>query len=201
MTTRLFAAAVLTLALTSTAAFLLVARGESAAPNPGKVSALDRLPAVAAVPPRVAQWAGVVTSRGTGRAAAPAIKRLRTDLGTSRSDAYAYRNSAGGVCVYLERSGGTCSDQRLLRRTGIQWMLGGGTDSVPGNLFALVTDDVTGVWVEIDGQRFQSDVANNIAFVEIPRGEKATISVAYKAGNTETVQVQLNQPFPEHRDW
>ena len=201
MTKRVIAAGVLAIVTAGSAAVMLADRGESAPPSTGRVSALDRLPTVAAVPPHVAQWAGLVSSRGAGRAAVPAIKRLRTDLGTARSDVYAYRNAAGGVCVYREHDGGTCSNQRLLRHTGIQWMLGGGTANLPGNLFALVTDDVTDVSVDVDGQSFGADIGNNIAFVEIPRGDRAKIVVSYKAGNTETVQVQLNQPFPAHRDW
>ena len=161
------------------------------------VGALDRLPAVAAAPEVVRKWAGNVASRHGDADAASQLKLLRAATGTTRAAVYAFKRPGGGVCAYRVRDVGSCTNAKHLERTGIQWMIGGGTDVTPNNFFAIVTDDVAEVTVDIDGSRFDPVISNNVSFIEIPRGDRAAIKVTYRDGHSETANVQLRVDFSD----
>jgi hypothetical protein len=168
--------------------------GKATEPHPRQASALADLPAASSLPGDVQKWAHAVSAR-VGLTPTNAMGRtrlLRSGLGGRKADAYAFANEVGGYCVLLVGDAGTCSDRDHLAKSGIQWMVGGGIPGAPGNLFALVTDDVVGVELVVDGRAYPASIANNIAFAEFPAdASEALIRLTYAAGNRHESRVQL----------
>jgi hypothetical protein len=152
-----------------------------------KVSAFDRLPNAAGVAPEAREWATRLAARG--RVGEP-VHRLRSAVGQSRTDVYAVRLRAGGICLLYVGFAGNCSNPDHFRRTGIQWLVGAGI------LVALVSDDVTDVTLTIDGRSYDVSLANNVGFAEYEAGEEATITVVYTSGAAEATTIRLNGPPP-----
>lgn len=158
------------------------------------VAALSNLPPEATVPARVIRF---VEATAPANRANPAemtlgVRKLRTNLGTTRSSLYAYRAPNGSVCWLLVGHGGTCPDV-YAGTYGLQWTIGGGYGDVPGNFVGIAADDVSSVELIVDGVGRDVPIRNNVVFAELPNGaERAEIVVKRTDGSDDAATVRLN---------
>jgi hypothetical protein len=169
-------------------------------PPPGVsagVSALDRLPPARAVPSEVVRFVrAVAPQRGTDpERALRQIRRLRTGLGKTRADLYAFRSATGAPCFILVGEVGLCPRSATDGTPGLQWTIGGGMPGNPSDLVAIASDDVAAVGLAVDGTPVPVSLANNVAFAEYPASAGyAQITIARRDGTTGTVEIQLEPP-------
>jgi hypothetical protein len=198
---KLVFALVVLAAAASTAAGVLAAMG-SAPPPPGVsagVSSLERLPAVATLPPRVAHFVDVAASaRGMDPAQAKTrVRELRTDLGTTHADVYAFASSRGAACFVLTGQVGICPESASDGSPGLQWAIGGGYPGDPSNLVGIASDDVKRIQLTVDGRDVPTSLQNNVVFAEYPQSAKlARITIRRRDGSQSSVEVQLEPSSP-----
>jgi hypothetical protein len=193
------AAALLCAAATIAGTVILVARGSAGeAPPPGVsagVSALDRLPTQASLPAPVVRFIEVASrARATDPEAAKLrVRKLRSALGKTRSDLYAFENASGAPCFILVGQVGLCPKSASDGSPGLQWTVGGGYRDVPSNLVGIASDDVTKVELTVDGADVPVSLENNVAFAEYARtAERARISIHRQDGSESSVDVRLD---------
>ena len=169
-------------------------------PSPGVsagVAALDRLPPATNVPQSVVQFVDFVApQRGSDpKEALARIRRLRSSLGKTHADLYAFRSGTGAPCFILVGDVGACARSATDGTPGLQWTIGGGMPGNPSNLVAIASDDVAAVGLVIDGAPIPVSLANNVAFAEYPAtGRHAQITIARRDGTSGTVEIQLDPP-------
>jgi hypothetical protein len=194
---KLLFALVLVAAAASTAAGVLAAVGSGSHPPPGVsagVSSLERLPAVATLPPRVAHFVDVAArARGMDPEQAKSrVRKLRTHLGKTGADLYAFESSRGAACFILVGQVGICPESASDGSPGLQWTIGGGYLDVPSNLVGIASDDVQRVELTIDGHAVPTSLQNNVVFAEYPQSAKlARITIDRRDGSQSSVDVQL----------
>jgi hypothetical protein len=194
---KLLFALVLAAAAASTAAGVLAAVGSAPHPPPGVsagVSSLDRLPAVATLPPRVAHFVDVAAgARGMDPEQAKIrVRELRTNLGTTGADVYAFESSRGAACFILTGQVGICPASASDGSPGLQWTIGGGYPGRPSNLAGIASDDVTRIQLRVDGRDVPTSLQNNVVFAEYPQSAKlARITIHRRDGSQSSVDVQL----------
>jgi len=198
---RLVFVAAATLGVAALVGVRLAASGSAGRePPPGVsagVSALDRLPPAGAVPPEVVRFVrAVAPQRGTDPDRALAqVRKLRTGLGVTHADLYAFRSATGAPCFILLGEVGLCPRSATDGSPGLQWTIGGGMPGNPSNLVAIASDDVAAVGLVIDGAPIPVSLANNVAFAEYPAsGRHAQITIARRDGTSGTVEIQLDPP-------
>jgi len=194
---KLILAAALPVAAASTAAGVLAAVGSNAQPPPGVsagVSSLERLSPVSTLPPRVARFVEVAArARGMDpEQMKTRVRRLRSDLGKTGADLYAFESDTGAACFVLVGQVGLCPQSASDGSPGLQWTIGGGYVDVPSSLVGIASDDVKKVDLTIDGADVRTSLQNNAVFAEYPRsGKVAHITIERRDGSESSVDVQL----------
>lgn len=195
---RLIAATVAVIAAASVSVFALTKEGEAVrSSSPGVsagVSAFDRLPPVANVPPEVDEFIGFA-ARGPNVDQAKAragLRLLRTGLGQDGKSVYAFRNELGSPCFVLAGEGGACAPKPENGTPGLHWLIGGGSADQPASLVGIVADDVTEVQLQVDGALVPVSIANNVAFAEYSAAaEVADIVVVRRDGTRSGDRIDL----------
>jgi hypothetical protein len=170
------------------------------APSPGVsagVAALDRLPPATDVPQSVVQFVDFVApQRGSDpKQALARVRRLRSGLGKTHADLYAFRSGAGAPCFILVGEVGACARSASDGTPGLQWTIGGGMPGNPSDLVAIASDDVAAVGLAVDGAPIPVSLANNVAFAEYRASARhAQITIARRDGTSGTVEIQLDPP-------
>ena len=162
------------------------------------VSALDRLPPASNVPADVVRFVQFVApQRGIDpKRALAEIRRLRSNLGATHADLYAFRSGRGAPCFVLVDQVGACARSAADGSPGLHWTIGGGYGDVPSSLVGIASDDVQSVELTVDGDPVPVSLANNAVFAEYPSGsQRAEITIHRKDGTQSTVHVQLAQPL------
>jgi hypothetical protein len=196
---RVVAGAIALAAVAAASTAAVVAHAVSADdPPPAGVSAgvssLVRLPPVATLPRPVARF---VEFSARTRATDPneakrRVRKLRSDLGTTHADVYAYTNAAGAPCFILVGEVGLCPARPTDGSPGLQWTIGGGYPGSPSNLVGIVSDDVRTVDLSVDGVAVAVSLRNNVVFGEYPSSARhAEIAINRRDGTRSTVQVNL----------
>jgi hypothetical protein len=185
---------------------MLAVRGSANQPPPpgvsAGVSALERLPAASNLPPQVVRFVEfAATARATNPEQAKArVRRLRSHLGRTDADLYAFRTSGGATCFVLVGEVGACPKSADDGSPGLQWTIGGGHDDVPSSLVGIASDDVTRVDLAVDGTDIPVSLRNNVAFAEYPStANQAVITIHRMDGSQTTVQVRL-EPATANRE-
>ncbi|HXQ86446.1 MAG: hypothetical protein WCE47_14000 [Gaiella sp.] len=158
------------------------------------VSSLDRLPAVSNLPPKVQAWLTYdSTLSGTDPTQARAsVRRLRSTLGTTQSDVYAFRSRSGATCYLITGRTGSCPQDASRGTPGFQWTIGGGYPGVPSALAGVVADDVSAIELTVDGKDVPVSIENNFAFAEFPTtAQRADVSVRHVSGAVSSFNVNL----------
>jgi hypothetical protein len=169
-------------------------------PSPGVsagVSSLARLPAQASLPPAVVRFVEfAATQRGTDPEQAKArVRKLRSDLGTTGADLYAFRTRSGSTCFILVGQVGSCPASPADGSPGLQWTIGGGYGAVPSSLVGIASDEVTKVDLTVDGADVPVSLRNNVAFAEYPmRAANAEITIHRRDGSTSSETIRLEPP-------
>lgn len=178
---------------------LLVSHGSAGpAPAPGVsagVSSLQRLPPATDVPSAVARFVRLAASaRGTDpEQALRAVRRLRSNLGRTSSAVYAFESAHGAPCFVLVGHAGACAKTASDGTPGLQWTIGGGYGDVPSNLVGIVSDDVTGVTLLIDGSAVPVSLKNNVVFGEFSSAAKRAKIVVHRADRIQnSVEIELD---------
>jgi hypothetical protein len=179
-----------------------LARSGSASrpPSPGVsagVAALDRLPAATDVPQSVVQFVDFVAPQRDSdpQQALARIRRLRSGLGKTHADLYAFRSGTGAPCFILVGEVGACARSATDGTPGLQWTIGGGMPGNPSNLVAIASDDVAAVGLAVDGTPVPVSLVNNVAFAEYPASARhAQITIARRDGTSGTVEIRLDPP-------
>jgi hypothetical protein len=175
-------------------------------PPPGVsagVSAMKRVPPEANLPAPVIRFVNAAASaRATDpRQALTRVRKLRSKLGTTRADVYAFENAAGAPCFILVGHVGLCPASPSDGNPGLQWTIGGGYGDVPSNLVGIAGDDVRRVELTVDGVAVPVTLQNNVIFGEYPSSAKrAKITIVRKDGTRSTDEVQLEQPAKSFAD-
>jgi hypothetical protein len=170
------------------------------APSPGVsagVAALDRLPPATDVPQSVVQFVDFVAPQRDSdpKQALAHIRRLRSGLGKTRADLYAFRSGTGAPCFILVGEVGACARSATDGTPGLQWTIGGGMPGNPSDLVAIASDDVAAVGLAVDGTPVPVSLANNVAFAEYAASARhAQITIVRHDGTTGTVEIQLEPP-------
>jgi hypothetical protein len=121
------------------------------------------------------------------------VRKLRSDLGRTRSAVYAFENTHGAPCFILVGHAGTCAKSASDGSPGLHWTIGGGYGDVPSNLVGIASDDVTRVTLLIDGSSVPVSLKNNVVFGEFTStGKRAEIVVHRADGSESTIQVRLD---------
>jgi hypothetical protein len=194
---KLLFAFVLAAAAASTAAGVLAAVGSAPHPPPGisaGVSSLERIPPVATLPPRVARFVDFAArARGMDpEHAKTRVRKLRTHLGKTGADLYAFESSGGGACFILVGQVGLCPKRASDGSPGLQWTIGGGYLNVPSSLVGIASDDVKKIELTVDGADVPTSLQNNVVFAEYPQSAKlARITIDRRDGSQSSVDVQL----------
>jgi hypothetical protein len=158
------------------------------------VSSLERLPAETVLPPPVARYVDYVSRlRATDPAQAKArVRKLRSHLGATNADLYAFRTSGGSTCFILVGEVGLCPKRATDGSPGLQWTIGGGYPGMPSNLVGIASDDVVRVELAVDGRNVPMSLRNNAVFGEYPSSAKhAVITVHRRDGSQSSIQVHL----------
>ena len=169
-------------------------------PSPGVsagVSSLTSLPVQADLPPAVVRFVDFAArQRGTDPEQTKArIRKLRSDLGTTRADLYAFRTKSGATCFILIGQVGSCPASPAAGSPGLQWTIGGGYGAVPSSLVGIAADDVTKVDLTVDGADIPVSLRNNVAFAEYPtRAANAEITIHRRDGTQSLVEIRLDPP-------
>jgi hypothetical protein len=196
------------IALTSAtvAGGVLAIRGSANQPPPpgisAGVSALERLPAASNLPPRVVRFVEfAAAARATDPEQAKArVRRLRSHLGRTDADLYAFRTSGGATCFVLVGEVGACPKSANDGSPGLQWTIGGGHDEVPSNLVGIASDDVARVDLVVDGKDIPTSLRNNVVFAEYPSSARQAVITIHRSDDSQTaVQVRL-EPTTSNRD-
>jgi hypothetical protein len=159
------------------------------------VSALDRLPPAKSVPASVEQFVRFVApQRGSDPAQALAqVRRLRSDLGKTHADLYAFRSGTGAPCFLLVGDVGACAQSATDGTPGLHWAIGGGMPGNPSNLVGIASDDVAAIGLVVDGASIPVSLVNNVAFAEYPQtAKRAEITILRRDGTRGSVEVNLD---------
>ena len=168
------------------------------APPPGVsagVSSLRTLPPEAHVPSAVARFVRFAApARGTDvEKAMRNVRRLRSDLGTTKSAVYAFENANGAPCFILVGHAGSCAKSASDGSPGLQWTIGGGYGDVPSNLVGIASDDVARVTLLVDGAAVPVSLKNNVVFGEFPSAAKRAEIVVHRQDRSEsTIEIRLD---------
>ena len=158
------------------------------------VSALQDLPAQSTLPTDVAQFiarAAVPTESKVENLEAR-VRLVRTNLGTQKSDVYAFSDDHGRPCIYVTKLLGSCATVANTNTPGFYWSIGGGYPNSPSSLIGIATDDIAKVVLTIDGDKVDVPLVNNLAFVEYPSGARhASVTVTYGDGSEKTASLNL----------
>jgi hypothetical protein len=197
---RLLVPAAAAVAAAVAGGFLAVRGSANQPPAPGVsagVSALERLPAAANVPPQVVRFIDfAATARATDPAQAKArVRKLRAHLGTADNDLYAFRTSSGATCFVLVGEVGACPKSANDGSPGLQWTIGGGHDDVPSSLVGIASDEVIRVDLAVDGTGMPVSLRNNVVFAEYPStAAQATITIHRLDGSQTAIPIRLEPP-------
>jgi hypothetical protein len=150
--------------------------GDWAPGNSGSVGAMSRLPAPARVPADVLSVVQQIAS-GTGGDTAVAVaslRLLRSNLGVTHSDFYAFRPSAGNaVCSFVTGRGGVCPTAAWSTTRGIEWAIGGGYPAwsehgyVPPSIDGIASDSIRSVTLTSNGVEIPLEIVNNAFYKEL----------------------------------
>lgn len=178
--------------------------GSWAPGNSGDVGAMSRLPAQTNVPDDVAAVVRRMASvtGGDAAVAVASLRRLRSGLGVSGSEFYAFRPAQGkSVCYFVTGRGGVCPTASTSSLRGVEWAFGGGypgtldgQPQVPSSIDGLVTDDVRSITFTSNGHELPLEIVNNAFYREVaapPAGAPWTLElrVTYANGDEKTVAV------------
>jgi hypothetical protein len=201
--------AVVSAAVAGAAALVVGFAGHGSAgqqPPPGVsagVSALKRVPPKANLPAPVVRFVNTAASaRATNpQQALTRVRKLRSKLGTTRADVYAFENAAGAPCFILVGHVGLCPASPSDGNPGLQWTIGGGYGDLPSNLVGIAGDDVRRVELTVDGAAVPVTLQNNVVFGEYPSsGKRAKVTIVRKDGTRSADEVQLEQPLKSFAD-
>jgi hypothetical protein len=188
---RIALAAAVAIVVATAAAFAV--RRASGGPSDGGVSAglaaMERLPAERSLPSAVVRWvdsSAAATNTDPSEAKAR-VRKLRSNLGERHSDLYAYRAASGGTCLDLTDQVALCPRDAQAGPRGIQWVTGGGFESVPRNVAGLVSDEVVGVTLSTDGMSQVVPIRNNAVFAELPSAGETKLLLSFRGGSSETI--------------
>jgi hypothetical protein len=171
--------------------------------NAGSVGAMSRLPAQANVPADVLSVIRETASAtgGDGAVAVASLRLLRSNLGVTHSDFYAFRPSAGkAVCTFVTGRGGVCPTAASSSPPGIEWAIGGGYPAwsehgyVPPAIDGVASDNIRSVTLTSNGVEIPLEIVNN-AFYEdldmpsdgVPWNLELRVTYANGAAKTESV--------------
>lgn len=176
------------------------------APNINQLAAARSLPVVAAS----TALASAVdrSSSATGGDPATALntlRRLASNLGSSRASIYVYAPTGGAVCVLLWQRQGECPTASASDTPSVEAFLspgGAGYVDAPADVapavVGVVSDAVQSVALTEGGATTPLPINNNSFFAELNEPDNAAFSVAlrinYADGSTRTLT--LNQPGP-----
>jgi hypothetical protein len=181
--------------------------GDWAPGNSGSVGAMSRLPAPAKVP---ADVLSVIreTASATGGDAAVAVgslRLLRSNLGVTHSDFYAFRPSTGNaVCSFVTGRGGVCPTAAWSSPRGIEFAIGGGYPAwsehgyVPPSIDGIANDDVRSLTIASNGTEIPLEIVNNAFYEELDMPAAGTpwnleLRVTYANGSVRS------EPVPDPR--
>jgi len=194
-------------ALAMVAIVVFAGHGSANQPPPPGVSAgvssLERLPPEAVLPPSVARYVDMASRvRSTDPAQARArVRKLRSHLGTTNADLYAFRTNGGSTCFILVGEVGLCPKSASDGSPGLQWTIGGGYPGSPSNLVGIASDDVVRVELAVDGHDVPVSLRNNAVFGEYPSSARqAEITVRRRDRSQSVIHVQLEQAAPGFGD-
>jgi hypothetical protein len=185
------------------AAVIAVAGGASSASlgePPGVsagVAALGSGGVAQTLPGDVSAWVNHAGSAsGTDPAAARAnVHLLRSSLGGSKVDLYAFQSKSGATCFLLRTELGLCPVSPSAGDPGIQWAVSGGgpAGQLPA-LVGIVGDNVTAVNLIVGSVIRPLGILNNSVFAELPElvsNPNATVNlqVSYADSGVRTVSV------------
>jgi hypothetical protein len=154
------------------------------------VAAMADLPPVASLSPDVQRWVeSSAAAMGTDPVEARArVRTLRTGLGATHSDVYAYTTATGATCFDVTEQAALCPRDAAAGPRGIQWLTGGGFGAVARNVVGLVSDDVARVDLSVGGSQQAVPVRNNTIFAELPAGSaEASLLLSFRDGEAETI--------------
>jgi hypothetical protein len=150
--------------------------GDWAPGNSGSVGALSRLPAQAKVPADVLSTVRSMASAtgGNEAVAVASLRLLRSNLGVTHSDFYAFRPSAGNaVCSFVTGRGGVCPTAASSTTAGIEWAIGGGYPAwsehgyVPPSIDGIASDNIRSVTLSSNGVEIPLEIVNNAFYKDL----------------------------------
>ena len=170
--------------------------GDWAPGNSGAVDALSRLPAPAHVPADVLLDVRRMASAtgGSEAVAVASLRLLRSNLGVTHSDFYAFRPSAGNaVCSFVTGRGGVCPTASSSTTSGIEWAIGGGYPAwsehgyVPPAIDGIASDNIRSVTLVSNGVEIPLEIVNNAFYEDLDMPADGTpwnleIHIAYANG-------------------
>jgi hypothetical protein len=177
--------------------------GSWAPGNTGSVGAMTRLPVQSNLPAAVLSVVRRTASvtGGDEAVAVASLRLLRSNLGVTHSDFYAFRPSAGhAVCSFITGRGGVCPTASSSSPPGVEWSIGGGYPAssehgyVPPDVDGIASDNVRSVTVISNGVEIPLEVVNNAFYQELsmpPDGAPWSLQlrVGYTNGSEKTVPV------------
>jgi hypothetical protein len=150
--------------------------GDWAPGNSGSVGAMSRLPAPANVPADVLSVVrGTASATGGDPAIAVAsLRLLRSNLGVTHGDFYAFRPSAGNaVCSFVTGRGGVCPTAAWSSSRGIEFAVGGGYPAwsehgyVPPSIDGIASDNIHSVTLSSNGVEIPLEIVNNAFYKDL----------------------------------
>jgi len=175
--------------------------------NSGSVGAMARLPAPANVPDDVVAATRHMASvtGGDPAVAVASLRKLRTGLGVTDSDFYAFHPTAGGAaCYFITGRGGVCPTAATSNVRGIEWSFGGGypgnidgRPQVPGSIDGLVADNVRSVTLTSNGVEIPLEIVNNAFYKEIaepPSGTPWSLELRITYANRSEKAIPVPDP-------
>jgi hypothetical protein len=150
--------------------------GDWAPGNSGSVKALSRLPAPANVPADVLSIVRRTASvtGGDEAVAVTSLRLLRSNLGVTHSDFYAFRPSTGNaVCSFVTGRGGVCPTASSSTTSGIEWAIGGGYPAwaehgyVPPSIDGIASDNIRSVTLISNGVEIPLEIVNNAFYKDL----------------------------------
>jgi hypothetical protein len=177
--------------------FLNTSSGTARQPPPGLtagVSALDDLPPEANIPADVVRSLNALPPDVVGLVAETQkkIRKLRSNLGASGTNIYAFRSRTKSACLIVPQYATICPHELEAGGPGLLWAIGGGTERIPGALVGLAADNVTGVDLTVDQVAIPVTLLNNAVFADLPRDAvQATVVIHYVDADDQTATINL----------
>ena len=178
----------------STSRFASWAPGRSA-----PVTALGQPSAATAPDAVIASAREMATSTGGSAKLAESSLRLLTRGSDSMSEVWGFAPDGKTACMILGGRSAACPTAPETDAPGVLWVLSGGlTDASgtrhPDELSGIVSDEVSGLKLDVDGDAASLDIQNNAFTKSLVESEgkdarTVTLDVEYRDGSTAVVHV------------